>query len=214
MSEEIIGQLRDAIVELDADKATNAAKKGIEDGLGPLDMINEGIRTGLDVMGERFSSGELFLPELMLAAKAADAAVGILEPELLKRGGYADKLGKVLIATVKGDIHNIGKNIVVLLLKSAGFEVVDFGVDRVTEDILAAAKEHEVDVIGLSALLTTTMSRMKEFIEFLQESGVRDQYKVIVGGAPVTQEFADMIGADGYGADATRAVDVTKKLLA
>jgi len=214
MPEEIIGQLRDAIAELDADKTANAATKGIEEGVGPLDMINEGIRTALDILGERFSSGELFLPELMLAAKAADAAVGILEPELSKRGGSSENLGKVLIATVKGDIHNIGKNIVVLLMKSAGFEVVDFGVDRATEDILAAAKEHEVDVIGLSALLTTTMPRMKEFIEFLQESGVRDQYKVLVGGAPVTQEFSDMIGADGYGADATRAVDVTKKLLA
>ena len=213
MSEENFSQLRDAIIEYDSDRAISAAKKGVEEKIPPLDMINNGIRAALDVMGERFSSGELFLPELMLASKAADAAVEILEPELLKSGGSSEKLGKVLIATVKGDIHNIGKNIVVLLMKSAGFEVVDFGVDRVSEDILAAAREHEVDVIGLSALLTTTMPRMKEFIELMQESGVRDQYKVIVGGAPVTQEFADMIGAEGYGADATRAVAVTKRLL-
>jgi 5-methyltetrahydrofolate--homocysteine methyltransferase len=213
MSEEIIGQLRNAIVELDSDKAINAAKKSIEESLDPLDMINKGIRAALDVMGERFSSGDLFLPELMLAANAADAAVEILEPELLKRGVSGDKLGKVLMVTVKGDVHDIGKNIVGLLMKSAGFEIVDIGIDKTGEEILAAAKENEVDVIGLSALLTTTIPKMKEFIELLEESGIRDNYKVIVGGAPVTQEFADMIGADGYGADATRAVEVTKRLL-
>jgi len=214
MSEIIIGQLRDAIVALDGDKAREAAQKGFDDGLDPVDMINQGIRSALDLMGERFASGNLFLPELMLAAKAADAAVGILEPELLRRGGAAEKLGKVLMATVEGDIHDIGKNIVTLLMKSAGFEVVDIGVDKTGEEILGAAKVHEVEVIGLSALLTTTMPRMKEMVEILQESGVRDQYKVIVGGAPVTQEFADLIGADGYGADATRAVNVTKRFLA
>jgi 5-methyltetrahydrofolate--homocysteine methyltransferase len=210
---EIIGNLRDAIVGLDADGAREAAQRGVDGGLDPLDLINQGIRSALDLMGERFASGNLFLPELMLAAKAADAAVVVLEPELLRRGGSAEKLGRVLMATVEGDIHDIGKNIVTLLMKAAGFEVVDIGVDKRGEEILAAAREHEVDVIGISALLTTTMPRMREVLELLQESGARDQYKVIVGGAPVTQEFADMIGADGYGADATRAVDVTKRLL-
>lgn len=214
MSEGNIGQLRDAIVALDAEKAKEVTKKGIEDGLNPLDMINDGIRSALDVMGDRFSSGDLFLPELMLAAKSADAAIEILEPELLKRGGSRDKLGKVLMATVKGDIHDIGKNIVTLLLKSAGFEVVDIGVDKTEDDILVAARQNEVDVIGISALLTTTIPRMREFIEHLEESGIRDKYKVIVGGAPVSQEFADMIGADGYGSDATHAVTVTRRLLA
>jgi len=213
MSEIITGQLSDAIVALDADKAREAAQRGISGGLDPLDIINQGIRPALDLMGERFASGNLFLPELMLAAKAADAAVEILEPELLKRGSSDDNLGRVLMATVEGDIHDIGKNIVALLMKSAGFEVVDIGVDKTGEEILAAAKAHKVNVIGLSALLTTTMPRMKEMLELLQESGVRDQYKVIVGGAPVTQEFAELIGADGYGADAPRAVDVTKRLL-
>lgn len=213
MSEIIFGQLRDAVIALDGDKAREAAKRGVDDGLDPLDLINEGIRSALDLLGERFASGDLFLPELMLAAKAADEALGVLEPELLRRGGSAEKLGRVLMATVEGDIHDIGKNIVALLMKSAGFEVVDIGVDKRGEEILAAAREHGVDVIGLSALLTTTMPRMREVLELLQESGVRDQYKVMVGGAPVTQEFADMIGADGYGADAIRAVDVTKRLL-
>lgn len=213
MSEEISKQLRNAIIELDDQKSKEAARRGIEGGLDPLELINNGIRLALDVLGERFSAGDLFLPELMLSAKAADAAVEILEPELLKQGGTEDKLGKVLIGTVKGDIHDIGKNIVALLMKSAGFDVVDIGIDKTEEDILAAATEHEVSVIGLSALLTTTMPRIQEFIDYLKESGLRDQFMVIIGGAPVTQQFADQVGADGYGADATRAVELTKKLL-
>ena len=214
MSDNIIGRLQDAIVALDEVRARSTAQKGIEAGLNPLEIINGGIRPALDAMGERFSTGELFLPELVLAAKAADAAVSILEPELIKQGDSDDKLGKVLMASVKGDIHDIGKNIVSLLLKAGGFEVVDIGVDKTGEEIMAAAAEYQVDVIGLSALLTTTIPKMSEFMELLQESGVREKYKVIVGGAPVTQEFADQIGADGYGADASRAVSVAKKLVA
>ncbi len=213
MSEETINQLRDAIVALDDNKARELARKGIKEGVNPLDIINEGIRPALDFLGDRFSTGELFLPELVLAAEAADAAVEILEPELLKTGGSRDKLGKVLMASVKGDIHDIGKNIVTLLMKADGFEVVDIGVSKTSEEILTAAAENQVDVIGLSALLTTTIPRMNEFMQLLQESGVREKYKVIVGGAPITQKFADEIGADGYGADATRAVDVVKKLI-
>jgi 5-methyltetrahydrofolate--homocysteine methyltransferase len=213
MLELTIGQLRDAIVAIDADKAREVAQRGIDDGLDPLDMINEGVKSALDLMGERFALGDIFVPEIVLGAKAADAALEVLEPELLRRGSSTEKLGKVLMATVKGDIHDIGKNIVTLLMKAADLEVVDIGADKAGEEILTAAKEHKVDVIGLSALLTTTMPRMKEMLELLQESGVRDQYKVIVGGAPVTQEFADAVGADGYGADATSGVDVTKKLL-
>lgn len=213
MSEEILSQLRAAITGLSEENAEDAARRGVEAGLDPLDLINDGIRTSLDVLGDRFSAGDLFLPELVLAAKAADAAVEILEPELLKRGSSGEKLAKVLIATVQDDIHDIGKNIVALLMKAAGFEVVDFGVNRISEDILTAAKENEAVVIGLSALLTTTMPRMREFIELLQESGERDRFKVIVGGGPVTPEFANEIGADGYGADATRAVEVTKQLV-
>ena len=213
MSEEIYSKLRDAIIGLDDQHSKNVVKQGIEEGVSPLDMINHGIRFALDVLGERFSAGDLFLPELVLAAKAADAAVEILEPELLKQGTSENILGRVLIATVKDDIHDIGKNIVALLMKAAGFEVIDIGVNRSAEDILSAAKDHEVDVIGLSALLTTTIPQMQVFIELLQESGLRDKFKVIVGGAPVTEDFAVQIGADGYGADATRAVEVIKKII-
>jgi corrinoid protein of di/trimethylamine methyltransferase len=213
MSEAVYSKLHDAIIDFDADKAKEIAQKGIADGLDPVEMINQGIRQALELMGERFAAGNVFLPELMLAAQAADAAVRILEPEIIKGGGTQGQLGKVLIATVEGDIHDIGKNIVALVMKSAGFEVFDLGVNKKNKEILDAAKQHEVNVIGLSALLTTTIPRMKEFIELLQESGLRDKYKVVVGGAPVTKEFAEMIGADGYGADAPRASEVTRRLL-
>ena len=213
MSKDVLEQLRSAIASLDAEKAREAAKTGVSSGVDPLTMINQGIRGALEWLGERFSSGDLFLPELMLAAKAADAAVSVLEPELLKRGGTRERVGKVLLATVAGDIHDIGKNIVALVMKSAGFEVVDIGTDKQGREILEAAKKHEVDVIGLSALLTTTMLRMREFVELLQESGLRDRFKVILGGAPVTQEFCDTIGADGYAADAPRGVELTRRVL-
>ncbi len=213
MSEPIFAQLREAIIGLDADKAKAAAKKGMEEGVDPVEMINQGIRTAMDMMGERFAACTIFLPELMLAAKAADAAVSILEPEVLKKGGSRDQLGKVLLATVEGDIHDIGKNIVALVMKAAGFEVIDMGINKKSGEVLEEAKKQGVDVIGLSALLTTTIPRMKDFMELLQESGIRERFKVIVGGAPVTQEFAEMIGADGYGADATRAVEVTRRLI-
>jgi len=214
MSEQLIASLRQSIVDLDNEKAKEISQQGLDSGLDPLDMINQGIRSALDILGENFSQGKIFLPELMLSANAADAAIQVLEPKLLEENGTRDKLGRVLIVTVKGDIHDIGKNIVALLMKSAGFEIIDFGVDKSTEEIYAAAKENDVDVIGLSALLTTTMPRINEFMDFLQESGVRDKYKVILGGAPITQGFADEVGADGYGADASRAVELTKRLVA
>jgi 5-methyltetrahydrofolate--homocysteine methyltransferase len=213
MSEGIVNQLQDAIVALDPEKAGAIALKGLEEGMDPLDLINQAIRPALDLLGSRFSVGDIFLPELVLSAKAADAAVKVIEPALLKAGSSNRKLGKILMASVKGDIHDIGKNICTLLMKAAGFEVFDIGVDRTIEDIYAAAVEHKADVIGLSALLTTTIPRMLEFIELLKENGVRDKYKVIIGGAPVTQAYADEIGADGYGADASRAVNVAKALV-
>lgn len=214
MTETIYNELRDSIIALDGARAKAAAEKGLSEGLDPLEMINGGIRPALDVMGERFGNGDLFLPELVLAAKASDQAVAVLEPELLKSGDERETLGKFLIATVKGDIHDIGKNIVALLLKSNGFEVTDIGVNKSNEEILKAAKEIQADIIGLSALLTTTMPEMKAFFDVIQESGERDNFKVLVGGAPVTKSFADEIGADGYGADASRAVEIAKKMMA
>ncbi len=213
MSEALLTDLRDAIINLDESRARELASGGVEQGVDPLDMIQHAIRAALDLVGERFSAGAVFLPELMLAAKAADAAVAALEPELLKRGTRGKTLGKVLLATVEGDLHDIGKNILALLMRSAGFEIVDIGVDKTSEQILDAALKNAVDLIGLSALLTTTMPRMREFIESLEESGLRDRVKVIVGGAPITQEFADSIGADGYGADGAAGIAVARRLL-
>lgn len=210
---EINEQLVTAILEIDEEKAVDATKKGIALGLNPLDLINDSIRPALDLMGERLSSGSIFLPELMLAATITDNVMTVLEPELMKQSGSTKKLGKVLMATVKGDIHDIGKNIVSLLMKASGFDVVDIGVDKSNEEILGMAKTEDVDIIGLSALLTTTMPQMKDFMELLQESGLRDRFRVLVGGAPVSQQFADLIGADGYGSDATRAVYLAKKIL-
>ena len=213
MSADILGGMREAIIALDADKAKNMAGMGLGQGLDPLTMIESGIRAALDVMGQRFEEGAVFLPELMFCAKVADGAVAVLEPELLKTHSARKKAGKILLATVKGDLHDIGKNIVALLLKSAGFEVIDLGIDQAGENILEAALTNKVDMIGLSALLTTTMPAIKDFLELLEESGSRDHFKVIIGGAPITQSFANTVGADGYGANATVAVQLAKKLL-
>ena len=213
MPETLLEQLRDAIIGLDDSGAGDLARKGLAEGIDPLAMIQQGIKAAMDDVGRRFSEGDVFLPELMLAANAADAAVGVIEPELLKTGQARRTMGKVLLATVEGDLHDIGKNIVALLLKSSGFDVVDLGVDQKNDAILDAAESNEVGLIGLSALLTTTMPRMKEFVELLEQSGMKDRFKVVVGGAPVTQAFSDSIGADGYGADAAVAVELADKFL-
>lgn len=214
MDKTVFDELKDAIIDLDMDKAVELARAGLDDGVNPLEIINQAIRPGLDLVGERFSVGEVFLPELILAAKTADAVIKIIEPELLKVEGAKDAgLGKVLLVTVKGDIHDIGKNIVGLVMKSAGFEVIDIGADKSEEEIFEAAEQNGVAVIGLSALLTTTMPNMQKTIDYFQEKGARDKYKFIIGGAPITQEFCREIGADGYGADAISSVEATKDLL-
>lgn len=213
MSSQILERLSDAIIRLNMEEAQKQCKEALTAGIAPLDIINIGIRSGLNAVGEKFQRGEAFLPELMIAAKVTEAAVAVVEPELVKRGTKAATSAHVVMATVQGDIHDIGKNIVILLMKSAGFVVYDLGVDQSAESIVLKAKEVEADVIGLSAVLTTTMSKMKEVIDTLIEEGIREQFKVIIGGAPITQEFADAIGADGYGPDAARAVHLVKKLV-
>ncbi len=213
MSSQILEKLSHAIIGLNMEEAQKQCKEALAAGIAPLDIINIGIRSGLNAVGEKFQRGEAFLPELMIAAKVTEAAVAVVEPELVKGGTKTTTSAHVVIATVQGDIHDIGKNIVILLMKSAGFVVYDLGVDQPAESIVLKAKEFEADVIGLSAVLTTTMSKMKELIDTLIEEGIREQFKVIIGGAPITQEFADAIGADGYGPDAARAVHLVKKLV-
>lgn len=213
MSSQILDRLSNAIIGLNMEEARRQSQEALAAGIDPLDIINIGIRSGLDAVGEKFQRGDAFLPELMIAAKATEAAVAVIEPELIKQGNRAPAAATVVLATVKGDIHDIGKNIVILLMKSAGFVVHNLGVDQAAESVIQKAKAVQADVIGLSALLTITMPRMKEFIDILTEEGIRDQFKVVIGGAPVSQEFADSIGADGYGPDAARAVELVRKLL-
>ncbi|MBW2059446.1 MAG: corrinoid protein [Deltaproteobacteria bacterium] len=210
---EILERLSRAIVDLNTEKTERLSREALAAGIDPLDIINTGIRTGMDTIGEKYQRGQAFLPELMIAARVTEAALAVIEPELVKGGTEAPTPAKVVMSTVRGDIHDIGKNIVVLLMKAAGFMVHDLGVDQPAESIVQKARDLQVDVIGLSALLTTTVPRMKDLIDILTEEGIRDRFKVIIGGAPVSQEFADSIGADGYGPDAARAVELVKKLV-
>jgi len=213
MSQEYAERLRCAILDLDTDGSRGLAEKALQAGVDPISLISEGIRPALDIMGERFSEGSSFLPELMIAGRAADAAIAVIEPEMLRRGVSGKVLGRFLIATVKDDIHDIGKNIVSLLMKAAGFEVINLGVDKSAEEILAAAEEHNVQVIGLSTLLTTTMAHIAEFLDLVTEKGLREKYFVIIGGAPLSAEFAKKVGADGFAPDAVQAVELVRKLL-
>lgn len=213
MSQTHFDNLRDAITSLNAAGASEIATKAIAEGVEPVDLITNGIRAGLDIMGERFSNGDCFLPELMLAGRAADSAVAIIEPAMLASGNADEKLGKVVIATVKDDLHDIGKNIVALMLRSAGFDVIDLGCDKSKEEIFAAAEENNADIVGLSTLMTTCMAIVPEFVELLKAKGVRDKYKVLVGGAPLNPQFAAESGCDGYAADASKCVEMAKELM-
>lgn len=184
----------------------------LDEGNAPLDVLNEGLVEPINILGEKFRLGEIYVPELLISSKAMKKGVEIVKPLLMD--GSAQSLGKVIFATVAGDMHDIGKNLVVLLLESAGFEAIDLGMDVEPEDIVEAVQENEdVKIVGLSAMLTTTMYAMKDTIEALEEAGLRDKVKVMIGGAPVNQVFADQIGADGYSTNAPLAVELAKKLM-
>ncbi len=188
-------------------------KAALEEGNAPLDVLNAGLVEPINVLGEKFRLGQIYVPELLVASKAMKMGVEVVKP-LLVDGG-AEAKGKAIFATVAGDMHDIGKNLVVLLLESAGFEVTDLGMDVEVEDIVEAVEEDpDVKIVGLSAMLTTTMYAMKETIEALEEAGIRDKVKVIIGGAPVNADFAKQIGADGYSANAPLAVELAKKIMA
>ena len=182
----------------------------IDAGTAPLDIINEGLIGGMNIVGPRFKAGEMFVPEVLMAAKAMGAGVELVKP--LLGGDDMPSLGKVVLGTVKGDLHDIGKNLVGMMLESTGFTVVNVGIDVAPEDFLKAAKDSGAKIVAMSALLTTTMLAMKETVDCFKEAGMND-VKLIVGGAPVSQEFADEIGADGFAPDAATACDLCKKLL-
>ncbi|MCD8053317.1 MAG: corrinoid protein [Lachnospiraceae bacterium] len=190
-----------------------AVQEALDEGCDPMDILNDGMIKTMSVVGDKFKNGEIFVPEMLVAARAMKKGVEVLKPHLAS--GSTGALGKVLIATVSGDLHDIGKNLVAMMIESAGFEVVDLGVDVSTEKVIEAYRANpDTRIICLSALLTTTMPAMKETVTALNESDFRGSIKVMVGGAPITQEFADEIGADGYSDDAASAAALARKLVA
>jgi corrinoid protein of di/trimethylamine methyltransferase len=213
MSDELFKQMAQSVIDGDDDEAAALAKQALEQGISPLDAINQGYTPGMDQVGELYSTGEYFLPDLILGGEAMKAALEVLEPALKAAGQERQVLGTVVLGTVKGDIHEIGKSLVGSMLSANGFEVHDIGIDVESAEFVAQARSTGADIVALSALLTTTMLHQREVIDHLSEAGVRDQVKVMVGGSPVTQAWADQIGADGFAEDAAGAVVVAKRLM-
>lgn len=202
--------LAEAVIKGDQSSAVEITRAALKEGTAAKDVLEEGLIAGMDVVGARFKKNEIYIPEVLIAARAMKMAMEILEPELIKAG--VEPVGKFLIATVQGDLHDIGKNLVAMMLKGAGFEVIDLGVDVSPEKFVEQVKTKSVQIVGMSALLTTTMPGMEKTIKALKKAGV--SAKVMIGGAPVTQGYADKIGADGYAPDAASAVDMAKSLVA
>jgi len=202
--------LSDAIIKGDQNKSVEITRDALAEGMAAKSILDDGLIAGMDVVGARFKKNEIYIPEVLIAARAMKMAMEVLEPELVKAG--VEPIGKLAIGTVQGDLHDIGKNLVAMMLKGAGFEVVDLGVDVGPEKFVEQAKAKGIQLIGMSALLTTTMPGMEKTMKALKNAGLST--KVIVGGAPVTQDYADKIGADGYAADAASAVDMAKSLVA
>ncbi|HAX68362.1 MAG TPA: cobalamin-binding protein [Anaerolineae bacterium] len=213
MSDELFKQMAQSIIDGDSDLSTELAQKSIEMNIPPLDAITKGFVIGVNYIGDQFGAGEAFLPELVMAGEAMKAAVATLEPELLKLGEARETMGRVVLATVEGDIHEIGKTLVGTMLSASGFEVTDLGVDQPADKIIGKALEINASIIGMSALLTTTMVRQREVIEEMDKEGLRPKIKVMVGGAPITREWATKIKADGYSEDAVGAVKLAKELV-
>jgi corrinoid protein of di/trimethylamine methyltransferase len=211
----ILDNLANAVIAGKKDLARDNAQAVIDNNIDPLEALEKGISKGMLTVGEKFESGESYLPELIMAADVFNVAMEILKPAIEANQTDIKKSGTVLLATVKGDVHNLGKNIVATVMETHGFEVVDIGVDQPTLGIIDAAQDKQVDVIGLSAVMTTTMPYQKELIDTLQEMNIRQQFIVLVGGGPINQQWADEIGADGYGETAMDAVTIaTQKISA
>jgi len=207
----ILEQISTAIIEGNLDDIVDLTQDALDEDLNAQDILDNGLMAGMDYVGVEFKAGNMFVPEVLRSAKAMQNAMDILKPLLAESG--AKRTGRVLVGTVKGDLHDIGKNLVGMMCEGAGFEVTDLGKDIAPEGFVAAIKEYEPDVLGMSALLTTTMRAMGHTIKALEEAGVRDKVKVMIGGAPVTQAFADEIGADGYASNAASAADLAKKFV-
>ena len=211
-NEKLYEDMAKAVIDGLPDRARELANEALREGVDPLEAIDKGFKPGMDVVGEGFANGELFIPDLMMSGEAIKTAIATLEPELLKRRQQRDVLGKVVIGTVQGDIHEIGKTLVATMLAANGFEVYDLGVDVSAQQFVDKVREVDADVVGLSALLTTTILNQEAVILSLKEAGLRDKVKVIIGGVPASPEWAEEIGADAYAENATDAVKVVKQL--
>jgi corrinoid protein of di/trimethylamine methyltransferase len=211
--ERLLEELTEAVIAGLPEKASELANEALHAGIEPLAAIDQGLKPGMDVVGEGFAKGELFIPDLVLSAEAMKAAITVLEPELMKRKQQRQVVGRVVIGTVQGDIHDIGKTLVATMLAANGFEIHDLGADVSPQRFIDAVREVNADVVGMSALLTTTMLNQEAVILTLKEAGLRDQVKVMVGGAPVSRSWADEIGADGYAEDAISAVALAFRLV-
>ena len=212
-TDELYQAMSQSVIDGEPEQAEELAQKAVSLGLDPLETIDQGYTHGMNVLGERFAQGEVFLPHLVMGGEAMKAAIAVLEPELARRQQQRQVLGKVVIGTVAGDIHEIGKSLVATMLSANGFQVFDLGVDVPVSTFVEKAVEVEADIVGLSALLTTTMLNQGKVIESFQEAGLREKVKVIVGGAPVSQSWAEQIGADGYSENAIGAVALAKELM-
>lgn len=213
MNEKMYQAMAQSIIDGEPEEAEKLALQAVEMGINPLEAINEGYVPGVDHVGNLFSCGDAFLPDLVMAGEAMKAAVAVLEPEMMKQGTERKMLGTVVIGTIEGDIHDIGKMLVGTMLSASGFKVIDLGVDVPAINLVERARTEKADLIGVSSLLTTTMVRQRDVIEVLEDMGLRDSIKVMVGGAPVTRDWVEEIGADGFSEDATGAVAAAKTLL-
>ena len=213
MTEELFEAMCQSVIDGDPDEAMELARESLTEGVDPLESIDKGYVPGIHHVGDRFHTGEMYLPDMMAAARAMQQAITVLEPEMLARASKRQVVGRVVIGTAKGDIHEIGKNLVGMMLTADGFEVHDLGVDVSPERFVDKVREVDADVVGVSALLTTTMTNMKAVVDAVKASDLAGKAKVMIGGAPVTQSFCDEIGADGYAPDAASAADLAKSLL-
>lgn len=207
-----LNNISEALQSGRAEKVRELVKQALNEDIIPKKILEEGLIRGMSIIGEKFKKNEVYVPEVLIAARAMHAGMDVLKPKLIETG--VKNIGKVVMGTVTGDLHDIGKNLVKMMLEGAGFEVVDLGVDVSAEKFVEAVKEHQPNIIGMSALLTTTMVNMPEVIKALEVAGLKDKVKIMIGGAPITQNYADQIRADGYSPDAASAVDKAKTFIA
>jgi len=207
-----LNKVSEALQRGDAEKVGELVKEALEEKLTPKKILENGLIKGMDIIGGKFKRNEVYVPEVLIAARAMHAGMDILRPKLVETG--VKNIGKVAIGTVKGDLHDIGKNLVKMMLEGGGFEVIDLGTDVSVDKFVEAVKVDQPDIVGMSALLTTTMVNMPEVVKALEAAGLRDKVKIMIGGAPITQNYADQIGADAYSPDAASAVDSAKSFIA